>query len=418
MRILYISQYFPPEAGATQTRAYEMARNLVRLGHQVTMIAEFPNHPSGVIPSSYKGRLYEREELEGIHVIRVWVKASPEKNFMNRMLFYLTFMFNAFLAGLFLARGRFDAIYATSPPLFVGGAALGLSFLRRIPLFFEVRDLWPESAVALGELSNPKAIALASWLEESCYRRAIKIVVVTRGIFDRLLVRGISSEKLELITNGANVELFQFHPDRRQEIRTRLGWENRYVLMYAGIHGIAQGLEIILQAAARLESDSRILFVLIGDGPEKNGLVARAADMGLPNVVFLPEQPRQQMPAYLSAADAALIPLRNIDLFKGALPSKLFDAWACERPVLISVDGEARQVVEQAGGGIFIPPEDPDALAAAAMELVLHPEHGLEMGKNGREFTQQNYSRRSLAEFLAGVLQAQIDHRNKPHHTP
>ncbi len=408
MRILYLSQYFPPEVGATQTRAYEMARSLVRLGHQVTMIAEFPNHPSGIIPESYKGRLYEIADLEGIQVIRVWVKASPLKNFKNRMLFYLSFMLNALLAGLLLARGQYDAIYATSPPLFVGGAALSLSILRRTPLFFEVRDLWPESAVALGELSNPRAIALATWLEEACYRRARKVVVVTQGIYDRLVSRGISPEKLELITNGANVELFQFQPQQRQEIRERLGWGDRLVLMYAGIHGIAQGLEVVLLAARELQNNPRIQFVFIGDGPVKADLIAQAESLSLSNVSFLAEQPREQMPAYLSAADIALIPLRNIDLFKGALPSKLFDAWACERAVLISVDGEARVVVEQAGGGVFVPPEDADNLAAAVLELLDNPERRQHMGLNGRAFTQKNYSRRALAETLARVLEAQI----------
>lgn len=407
MRILYLSQYFPPEAGATQTRAYEMALNLVRLGHQVTMLTEFPNHPSGVIPPQYKGRLYETVDFEGIQVIRVWVKASPHKNFGNRMLFYLSYMLNAFLAGMLLLRNHYDALYATSPPLFVGGSALGLSILRRIPLYFEVRDLWPESAVALGELTNPRAIALATWLEQACYRRARKIVVVTHGIFHRLKERGIPSHKLELIPNGANVTLFQYLPEQRQDLRRQHGWQDRFVLMYAGIHGIAQGLDILLQAAKLVSEEPRILFVFIGDGPEKATLLALAERLALPNVEFLDEQVREQMPGYLSAADVALIPLRNIDLFKGALPSKLFDAWACERPVIISVDGEARSVVEQARGGIFIPPENPHALVAAAHELMENAHIRQAMGSSGREFTIKNYSRRALGESLARLLESQ-----------
>ena len=212
MRILYLSQYFPPEVGATQTRAYEMARYLVSQGHQVTMIAEIPNHPMGIIPPEYRGKWYERTLLDGIDVIRVWVKTSPVKTFRTRMAFYLSYMVNATLAGL-LAHGPYDALYATSPPLFVGGAALALSWLRRIPLFFEVRDLWPESAVALGELNSPRAIALAEWLERTCYRRAEQIVVVTQGIYRRMLERGYPLEKLTLILNGANTELFQFQPE-------------------------------------------------------------------------------------------------------------------------------------------------------------------------------------------------------------
>ena len=187
-----------------------MARNLVRLGHAVTVVAEVPNHPSGIIAPEYRGKLVERSALEGIDVLRVWVKASPVKSFRNRMLFYLTYMIDASLAGLLQAGGRFDLIYASSPPLFVGAAALALSRLRRIPLLFEVRDLWPKSAVALGELSNRRAVAWATQLEEACYRRARAIVVVTEGIRQRLLQRGLREEKLHLIPNGANVELFHY----------------------------------------------------------------------------------------------------------------------------------------------------------------------------------------------------------------
>lgn len=400
MRILYLSQYFPPEAGATQTRAIEMCRNFVRLGHRVTVIAEVPNHPSGIIPPAYRGKLYERSILESIEVIRVWVKASPVKNFRNRMLFYLTYMVNAALAGLLLARGHYDLIYASSPPLFVGGAALALSFLRRIPLAFEVRDLWPESAVALGELTNPRAITLASWLEEACYRRARTIVVVTEGIQARLVERGIPAEKVVLIQNGANVDLFRFDPAARQRIRRELGIEDQFTVVYAGIHGIAQGLETLVEAADLLRGDPAIHFLMIGSGPAREQIEALVQTLALPNLTMLPEQPREAIPGFLSAADAAVIPLKALDLFKGALPSKMFDAWACERPVLLSVDGEARRALERAGGGIYIPPEDPQALVSAIHGLARDPALAQAMGVRGRTFTASHYSRQALAEQL------------------
>jgi len=404
LRILYLSQYFPPEAGATQTRAYEMARNFVRLGHQVTMITEIPNHPSGIIPPEYRRKLYERRPLEGIDVIRVWVKASPEKNLRNRLYFYLSYMLSAWLAGLFLATGDYDLIYATSPPLFVGGAALGLSYLRRIPLAFEVRDLWPESAIALGELKNPAAIKLATWLEESCYRRAQKVVVVTRGIFDLLIARGIPPTKLELVPNGANIDLFQFRASDRQRVRNELQLEDKFIAIYAGIYGIAQGLETVIETARLLQDHQDIHFLLIGDGPRKADLVSRAAAYQLPNLTMLPEKPRSAIPAYLSAADVSLIPLRDIEIFKTALPSKIFDAWACQLPVLISVDGEARQIVAQAQGGVFVPPENPEKLAASLLKIKNNPSAREQMGANGRHFTAQHYSRQALAEKLIGVL--------------
>ena len=270
MRILYFSQYFPPEVGATQTRAYEMARGLVQAGHRVTMVTEVPNHPSGIIPSDYRGKWYEWSKLDGIDVLRVWVKASPVKSFRSRMAFYLSYMANSAFVSALQARGPFDVVYATSPPLFVGGAGLALHWLKRTPFVFEVRDLWPESAVVLGELRSPRAIALATRLEELCYNRASRVVVVTEGIRQRLLARGQAAEKLILIPNGANTELFQPQPALGAEFRQRHGLRpDDFVVTYAGIHGLAQGLETVLHAARVLRNQAGIRFVMVGEGPVK-----------------------------------------------------------------------------------------------------------------------------------------------------
>jgi colanic acid biosynthesis glycosyl transferase WcaI len=408
MRILYISQYFPPEAGATQTRAYEMAKNWVRLGHQVTMLTEFPNHPSGIIPDTYKGKFFEHVDLDGIDVVRVWVRASPVKNFVNRMWFYLTFMFNASIASLFIDHGKVDFLYATSPPLFVGGVALFIRFYRRIPMVFEVRDLWPESAVALGELKNHQVVSIATRLEELCYRKATQIIVVTHGIYERLINRRILPEKLIYIPNGANVELFAYDPIGRTRIRTELRLENKFVAIYAGIFGLAQGLEVILEAARLLVIRPEIHFVLIGDGPKKSEINSLASSYNLPNLTLLSEKPREQIPAYLSAADVALAPLKKAEIFKGALPSKLFDAWACERPVILSIDGEARELVERINGGIYIPPEEPEKLAEAIQSLKNSPIESQTMGKNGLRYTKERHSRAALAEELISHLENTI----------
>jgi colanic acid biosynthesis glycosyl transferase WcaI len=400
MRILYLSQYFPPEAGATQTRAYEMAKAWVNLGHKVTILAEFPNHPSGIIPPAYRWKFYERCNLEGIEVIRIWVKASPHKSFRNRILFYLTYMINAVIAGIFLARGKYDLLYASSPPLFVGGAALLLSALKRITMVFEVRDLWPESAVALGELKNPRAIELATRLEEACYRKAIQVIVVTQGIYSCLIQRGITANKLVLVPNGANIDLFTFNPNGRERIRRELGLDQKFIAIYAGIHGLAQGLETILETARLLSANTDIHFVLIGDGPKKAELLSLAARYNLSNLSMLPEKPRDQIPDYISAADVAIIPLKKAEIFKGAMPSKIFDAWACERPVLLSIDGEAREVVEKVSGGKYIPPENPAEMAKALLELRDSPAERKTMGENGLTYTQQNHSRAELAKKL------------------
>lgn len=405
MRILYLSQYFPPEVGATQTRAYEMARGLVRAGHRVTMISEVPNHPSGIIPPAYKGKLFERANLDGIDVIRVWVKTSPTKNMYTRLAFYLSYMVHATLAGVLLAQRPFDLIYATSPPLFVGGAGLALSFLHHTPMIFEVRDLWPESASALGEIVNPKAYALAARLEEACYRRSEAIVVVTQGIMDRLIERKIPPQKLTLIPNGANVDHFQFRPEGRIQIRKIMRLENKFIVIYAGIHGIAQGLETVIKTAQTLQNDQEIHFLMVGEGPQKGEIIRLVKECVLSNVTFIPEQPRDVIRDYLSAADVALIPLKNLDLFKRALPSKMFDAWACSRPILLCVDGEARDVLNKAEGGIFVPPEDATAMAKAILDLKKNPVLREIMGRNGRAFTERHYSRQVQAIQLVRLLE-------------
>jgi colanic acid biosynthesis glycosyl transferase WcaI len=405
MRILYLSQYFPPEVGATQSRSYDMARCWSSLGHEITMLTEFPNHPSGIIPASYKGKIFERTTLDEIHVIRVWIKTSPRKNFLNRMLFYLSYMINAIIAGLILVNGKIDFIYATSPPLFVGGAALILSAIKRIPFVFEVRDLWPESAIALGELSNQRAISWANSLETACYRKALQIVVVTKGIYNHLLSRGIPSEKIIVIPNGANTDLFAFKPAERDRIRQELGYQGKFVAIYAGIHGLAQGLDIVIKAAQLLQDRQEIHFLFIGEGPKKEELQSLASKYDLKNLTFLPEKSRQDIPAYLSAADIALVPLRKAEIFTAVLPSKIFDAWACEKPVLISIDGEARELVEGVNGGIYIPPDDPIKLAEALTYFMNIPDELIRMGKNGRKFTEEHHSRFALGINLITHLE-------------
>jgi glycosyltransferase involved in cell wall biosynthesis len=405
MHILYLSQYFPPEVGATQTRAYEMARGLVQAGHRVTMIAEVPNHPSGIVPPEYRGQWVERSQLDGIDVLRVWVKASPNKTFRTRMAFYLSYMADAALVGALKARGPFDVVYATSPPLFVGAAGLALHWLKRAPFVFEVRDLWPESAVALGELRSPRAIAWAGQLEELCYNRASRIVVVTEGIRQRLIERGIPAGKLALLPNGANTDLFQPQPALGAQFRTAHGLPaDAFVAVYAGIHGIAQGLETVLHAASLLRNEPGVRFVLVGEGPVKAELQASRAELNLDNVLMLPEQPRSAMPAILSASDAAIVPLRKLDLFQGALPSKMFDAWACELPLLLSIDGEARRTLDAAQGGLYVPPEDPAALAQAIRSLAAQPDRGRSLGQNGRRYTEQHHSRQAQALALEQLL--------------
>jgi glycosyltransferase involved in cell wall biosynthesis len=403
MRVLYFSQYFPPEVGATQTRAYEMCRYLASHSHKVTAITEVPNHPSGIIPSEYRGRLSERRTEDGIDVLRLWVWTSPEKTFRSRMQFYLSYMGMSALAGMLL-KGKYDVVYATSPPLFVATAGLLTALVRRTPFIFEVRDLWPESAVALGELNSKKAIAAAEKLEVAMYRRARRIVVVTEGIRARLVERGISGSKITVIPNGANMEKFRYTSEGARHIEEMLGLAGKFVVMYAGVHGIAQGLETLLLAADLLRHRGDITFLFIGEGPRKAHLRQIAEQHELTNVRFLPEVRSDLMPSYLSAAGCAIVPLRDEPLFRGAMPSKMFEAWACARPVILSVAGEAEQVMRRANGGLAIQPEDAAGMAQAIERLAANPEQAQQMGENGRDFVQKHYSRQVQAQKLEELL--------------
>jgi glycosyltransferase involved in cell wall biosynthesis len=262
--------------------------------------------------------------------------------------------------------------------------------------------------VALGELTNPRAVALAGKLEEMCYNRARCIVVVTEGIRRRLKERGID-QKVAVIPNGANTELFRPDPESGAALRSELGLEAKFVAIYAGIHGVAQGLETVLDAAHQLQGVPDVHFLFVGEGPKKAELLALRNEMGLTNVTMLAEQPRTQIPAFLSAADVALVPLRRLELFDGAVPSKLFDAWACGCPVILSIEGEARRVLELADAGAFVEPGDAGQLAKLILQLRGNPEALLRYGENGRGFVEAHYSRQRLAVRLEELLLNVID---------
>ncbi len=404
MRILYLSQYFPPEIGATQTRSYEMAWRLVRAGHHVTMIAELPNHPTGIIPPQYQGKLYEHVMLDGIEVIRVWVKTAPHKNFYTRMAFYVSFMVMAIWVGLFKAKGPYDVIYATSPPLFVGGAALVLSYLRRIPLVFEVRDLWPEVAVSLGELNNKFAIYLSTLLEKMCYHRARSIVTVVKPIKKRLVERGYPEAKIQIILNGANVDLYTPAPINQTLRKALKIGADQFVLIFTGLHGLIHGLDTAVEAAHLLKEQLDILFLFVGDGVRKAAMQNRARELGLENIQFLPLQPEKDLPAFISLANVGLS-LGRKKLTSHGLPVKMFTYMACARPVLLADEGEAVDLLHNANGGIVVEPDNPEALARAILQLKDDPATCQQMGLNGRQAVVENYSRQAQAQQLVQLLE-------------
>ncbi len=402
LRVLLVTQYFHPEVGATQTRMREFAAHLTRLGHEVTVVAEFPNHPTGVIPPEFAGKWIERDELDGFRVIRVWVKTSPVKNFRTRLLFYFSFMVMAIVGGL-RAGGRIDVVVATSPPLPVAVSGYVLSLLRWARLVLDIRDLWPEAAVALGELRNPRLIRGAEVVERFLYRRADRITAVTRGFIAHIRTRCGDPDKVHLVPNGTVPEIF--NPEMRDDsLRGRLGLDGKFVLTFAGTMGIAQGLPALLDLARELRDYPDIRFLFIGEGPVRRALEEKRQREGIDNVILHEQVPLARITPYLNASDVLLVPLRNDPVFRTFIPSKMFDCLACRKPIILGVDGEAREMLETRGGGLFAIPEDLASYRDAVLRLRADPALRERMAQEGYAWVIAGYTRKAQAEALERIL--------------
>jgi glycosyltransferase involved in cell wall biosynthesis len=400
LRVTFLTHYFPPEVGAAQSRLIELATRLVQAGEQVTVVTGFPNYPTGEIPPAYRGRWFMEEHMNGIRVLRTWVFATRNKGFFKRILNHISFVLSAPTAVPRL--GKTDVIYVQSPPLLVGVPALAFNRLRRAPFVFNVSDIWPQSAIELGALRNPLAIRAAEWLERHLYRRAARITVATPGILERLAARGVPREKLVLLTNGVDTAAYQPGPPQAGLAR-QLGLDGHKVFLYAGTLGLSQGLDTVLEAA-KLTRDPDVLYVLLGDGADKGALVAKAEAEQIANVRFLPSQPKESMPGLLNLAYASLIPLRRLDLFKAALPSKMFESMAVGKPLVAGLWGEGADLVTQARCGLVVEPENPGALRDAVVKLVADPASARAMGDNGRRYVTEHYDRARIATRLREVL--------------
>ena len=402
MRVLLLTQYFPPEIGATQNRMAEFAAALAAAGHDVEVLTEVPNHPSGIVAPAYRRRWIYREAEQGYRVTRVWVLARPRKTFVTRAGFYATFFFMAILACL-SGRQRYDVVVATTPPLTVAAAGLALSRLKRAPFVVDVRDLWPEAAAALGELSNPVLYRAAARLERAVYRGARAITATTVPFCEYIAAHG-GEGRTSHVPNGTRPDLFVAAAGARTAFREQHGLsDDRFVLAYVGLHGIAQGLEVVLDAAPALPD---VLFMLVGEGPRKAALKEECDRRGCANVRFLREVPSASVAAVMAGADALLVTLSPAPVFRTFVPSKLFDAMAAARPVILMVDGEARRILDEAGAGVFVPPGDAAALAAAITGLRHDARERDRMGAAGRAFVAANYDRRQQAARFAHIVAA------------
>jgi colanic acid biosynthesis glycosyl transferase WcaI len=404
MRILYISQYYPPEMGAPSARVSEFARAWAAEGHDVTVLTAFPHHPHGVKRAEDRGVL-TRKEMDGdVTVVRTYVFATRNEGFLKRITSYLSFMFSAVLIGSWRV-GRPDVVVATSPQLFTAVAGRLISWIKRRPMIFEVRDLWPESIVTVGAMRESLAVRMLKKLASSLYRSAERIVAVGPGYKRRIVADyPVSAEKIDVVTNGVDLDKFRFRVSDRQRVRREFGWQDSHVAMYLGTHGMAHGLEFVLEAAERLRSNPSMKFVFVGDGAEKPRLEKLAADRGLSNVEFLPPQPKENVVALYAASDVCLAPLRKVDLFTEVLPSKIFEIMGMRRPIILSVDGDARAVVEEAQAGLFVEPENVDALCDALLKVAADAAAREQMGARGRRFVERFYSRTALATQYLSVL--------------
>ncbi len=370
MRILFLTDNFPPEVNAPASRTFEHCREWVQAGHQVTVITGAPNFPKGKLFPGYRNRLWQRETMEGIQVVRVWTYITANAGFAKRTLDYLSFMVTGFLAGLFQRRP--DVIVGTSPQFFTNCAAWLLSVFRRRPFVFELRDLWPESIKTVGAMQDSVALRLLERLELFLYRRAAVVVAVTESFRRNLVSRGIDPRKIAVVLNG--VDLSRFQPLARDpELAERLGLAGKFVPGYIGTHGMAHALETILDAAARIKTlpeGANVRFVLLGDGARKQALQEIAASRGLDNVLFLDTVPKADVPRYWSLLDVSIIHLRKADNFTQVIPSKLFECMGMGIPVLHGVAGESAEIVEREGVGLVFEPENAGALCEGLLRLM------------------------------------------------
>lgn len=415
MRILYVSQYFPPEMGAPGARVSELSRHWVERGHEVAVLTGFPNHPTGEIHPDYRAsfrRMTMRENRDGITVIRTWLWPLPNRKSMERILNYSSFCVSAILRGLFLKRA--DVVIGTSPQLLAGLAGWVIARVRRTRFILEVRDIWPDAILASGVGREGSLLARAlSGLSRFLYRRADHIVVVTPAFETELITKwDVPPEKLGVVQNGVETELFQTRDAR--SLRADLEIDDRFVVAYVGTLGLAHGLKTILEAASLARSDfPELFFLVVGEGADRESLEREARTRGLDNLRFLGQRPRGEIPALIAAADACVVLLKKAKVFETVIPTKMLEFMACATPVILGVEGQARDILEAAGGGIPIPPEEPAALVAAAKRLNTDDNLARELGRSGRSYVVENLSRRTTADqFLELMEELQVGWTN------
>lgn len=402
MRILFLSHYFPPEVNAPATRTYEHCRAWAAAGHEVHVVTCVPSHPIGKPFPGHRRGWYTHERVDGIHVHRVWTYLAPNQGVLWRTVNFLSFMPTAVFRTWRL--GRFDVIVGTSPQFFCALASCAAASLHRTPWIFELRDLWPESICAVGAMEKSLALRLLERLELRLYRNASAVVCLTRAFIHNLERRGIDSAKLEYVPNGIVPSFWE--SGSREMGRALLGLSpDQIAVSYVGTVGMAHGLGTVLQSAQRLATAyPKIRFFVVGDGAELARLRSHAESLGLSNVTFTGLLPRRSMAAIMAGTDVALVTLKPSDTFKTVLPSKMFEAMAAGKPIVLAVEGEAKRILECAQGGICVPPGDAHALAKAVAELARSADLRARLGASGAHYVAREFDRALWAERYLEIL--------------
>jgi colanic acid biosynthesis glycosyl transferase WcaI len=402
VRVLFVTAHYPPDLGALATRARELACAWASAGHEVHVLCGMPSHPTGVVPPQWKGKLRSDEIVDGVHVHRTWVYATPNAGRVRRSAAFASFAASALLIGERRLPDP-DVVLATSPQFLTAVAGALIARRRDRPFVLEIRDLWPRSIWEVGALPrrHPLIFALER-VERWLYREADEIVVVTRSFRGEIArhLPGRAAESIPVVPNGVRLDRFDPALDGRAA-RARLGLPlDGTIALYAGTHGMAHGLGTVIEAARRAPE---VHFVLVGEGACKAALVEQAR--GVPNVRFVDGLPAERMPELYALADVCLVPLRDLPLFETVIPSKMFEIWAMERPLVLGVRGEAAALAADSGAAVVVPPEDPGALADAVRGLASDPAAARELGRAGRRFVAENYDRDALAGRYAALLE-------------
>jgi lipopolysaccharide/colanic/teichoic acid biosynthesis glycosyltransferase len=399
MRVLFVTQYFPPETGAAPARALHFARALTRGGHDVRVVTGLPNHPAGVVQPAYARVRRAHERCGDIEVERVWLHVTLRKTPLTRLWNHLTFAWSAL--GPALAGPRPDLVLASTPPLFLGLTAWLAARRHRAPFVLDCRDDWPAAAVALGEMRAGLASGVLGAVARFLQRRAARVLAVTPGMLHALEGRGLDAGRLVLVTNGADTDLFRPAPGGRDG---GAGQAPGCTVLYAGTHGLIHGMEVLLEAAERLRERRDLRFRFVGDGVARAPLESRARAAGLANVEFRASVPPEELVEEIRTADVCVATTRDHPLCGETIPVKLFDYLACGRPVVAAVRGDAARFLEESGAGLVVPPGDGEAMARALVALADDPARRAALGGSGPSFIEQRYSRRAVGEQLVSVL--------------